>query len=96
MRISAHDNIEQLRHKLRLKDYLPILVCRDPKSMKSAVMISFAMVGICFVTTFVCKILATEICFQQGDAGVVGVAAGLYFPAAFLYRMGLNENIDGS
>jgi transposase len=24
MRISAHDNIEQLRHKLRLKDYLPI------------------------------------------------------------------------
>jgi len=42
---------------------LPILVCRDPKSMKSAVMISFAATGACFVATFVCKILATEVVF---------------------------------
>jgi hypothetical protein len=39
---------------------LPILVCRDPKNMKSAVMISFAVTTACFVTTFVCKLLATE------------------------------------
>jgi lipopolysaccharide export system permease protein len=39
---------------------LPILVCRDPKSMKSAVMISFFIVGMCFVTTFVCKMFAPE------------------------------------
>ena len=39
---------------------LPILVCRDPKSMKSAVMISFGLAGLCLVTTFVCKMLATE------------------------------------
>ncbi len=39
---------------------LPILVCRDPKSMKSAVMISFFMVGVCFITTFICKMLAPE------------------------------------
>jgi lipopolysaccharide export LptBFGC system permease protein LptF len=39
---------------------LPFLVCRDPKSMKSAVMISFAVTSLCFVTTFVCKMLATE------------------------------------
>ena len=39
---------------------LPILVCRDPKSMKSAVTISFAIVGMCFVTTFICKMLTTE------------------------------------
>jgi hypothetical protein len=65
MRISAHDNIEQLRHKLRLKDYLPILVCRDQKAMKSAVTISFAMVGICFVTTFICKILSAEVVFNK-------------------------------
>ncbi|MFQ6034453.1 MAG: LptF/LptG family permease [Sedimentisphaerales bacterium] len=39
---------------------LPILVCRDPKSMKSAVMISFFMVGMCFVTTFICKMVAPE------------------------------------
>jgi len=28
--------------------------------MKSAIMISFAMVGVCFVTTFICKMLAPE------------------------------------
>ncbi len=44
---------------------LPILVCRDPKSMKSAVMISFATTGACFVTTFLCKLLATEVVFDR-------------------------------
>ncbi len=44
---------------------LPILVCRDPKSMKSAVMISFAVTGACFITTFVCKMLATEVVFDR-------------------------------
>jgi len=39
---------------------LPILVCRDPKSMKSAVTISFCLVGMCFVATFICKMLAPE------------------------------------
>jgi len=39
---------------------LPILVCRDPKSTKSATMISFAMVGVCFVATFICEMLAPE------------------------------------
>ena len=44
---------------------LPILVCRDPKSMKSAVMISFAATTACFITTFVCKILAAEVIFDR-------------------------------
>ncbi|OHB76120.1 MAG: hypothetical protein A2Z25_18880 [Planctomycetes bacterium RBG_16_55_9] len=44
---------------------LPLLVCRDPKSMKSAITISFAVTGACFVTTFVCKILATEVVFDK-------------------------------
>jgi lipopolysaccharide export system permease protein len=39
---------------------LPILVCRDPKAMKSAVMKSFGVVGACFITTFVCKMIAPE------------------------------------
>jgi lipopolysaccharide export system permease protein len=39
---------------------LPILVCRDPKSVKSAVMISFSVVGGCFIVTFICKMLAPE------------------------------------
>jgi lipopolysaccharide export system permease protein len=44
---------------------LPLLVCRDPKSVKSAVMISFALTGACFIMTFVCKILATELIFDK-------------------------------
>ena len=44
---------------------LPLLVCRDPKSMKSAVTIAFALTGACFITTFVCKILATEFVFDK-------------------------------
>jgi len=39
---------------------LPILVCRDPKSTKSATMISFAMVGVCFIAIFFCKMMAPE------------------------------------
>jgi lipopolysaccharide export system permease protein len=44
---------------------LPLLVCRDPKSVKSAVMLSFALTGACFIMTFVCKILATEVVFDK-------------------------------
>ncbi len=39
---------------------LPILVCRDPKAIKSAVLISFSITSMCFVLTFICKMLATE------------------------------------
>ncbi len=39
---------------------LPILVCRDPKAIKSAVLISFSITSLCFVLTFICKMLATE------------------------------------
>jgi len=44
---------------------LPVLVCRDPKAMKSAIMISFALTGACFVTTFACKMFATEVIFDR-------------------------------
>jgi lipopolysaccharide export system permease protein len=44
---------------------LPLLVCRNPKSMKSAITISFALTGACFIFTFVCKILATEVVFDK-------------------------------
>jgi len=39
---------------------LPVLVCRDPKSMKSAVAISFAITAASLVVSFVCKMFATE------------------------------------
>ena len=44
---------------------LPILVCRDPKSMKSAIIISFGTTAACFITIFVCKMLATEVVFDR-------------------------------
>ncbi|MBN2018877.1 MAG: LptF/LptG family permease [Sedimentisphaerales bacterium] len=39
---------------------LPVLVCRDPKSMKSAVAISFAITASSLIVGFVCKLWATE------------------------------------
>jgi len=42
---------------------LPILVCRDPKAMKSAIAISFAVTTACLVTNFVCKLVAAEVIF---------------------------------
>ncbi len=44
---------------------LPILICRDPKTMKAAVMISFGVTSACYITTFVCKLLATEVFFKM-------------------------------
>jgi lipopolysaccharide export LptBFGC system permease protein LptF len=44
---------------------LPVLICRDPRTMKSAVLVSFLLTAACFVTTFVCKMFATEIIFER-------------------------------
>jgi lipopolysaccharide export system permease protein len=44
---------------------LPILVCRDPKSMKSAIMISFAITSLCYITAFLCKMMASEVIFNR-------------------------------
>ncbi len=44
---------------------LPVLVCRDPKTMKSAIMISFAMTTSCFIMTQLCKMMASEVIFNQ-------------------------------
>jgi len=39
---------------------LPVLVCRDPKAMKPAIIKSFAITGACFLITFGCKMVSTE------------------------------------
>ncbi len=44
---------------------LPVLICRDPRTMKSAIVVSFALTVACFITTFVCKMLATEVVFSR-------------------------------
>ncbi len=40
---------------------LPVLICRDPRMMKSRITVSFALTATCFVVTFLCKMLATEV-----------------------------------
>jgi len=39
---------------------LPVLICRDPRSMKSAVLVSFSITSACLLLTFGCKMLSTE------------------------------------
>jgi lipopolysaccharide export system permease protein len=39
---------------------LPVLVCRDPKVMKTAIMKSFGITAACFIVTFACEMMATE------------------------------------
>jgi lipopolysaccharide export system permease protein len=40
---------------------LPLLVCRDPKGLKSAVFVSFGLTSLCYVLTFICKVFASDI-----------------------------------
>ncbi|MEN6386920.1 MAG: LptF/LptG family permease [Phycisphaerales bacterium] len=40
---------------------LPLLVCRDPKGLKSAVFVSFGLTSLCYVLTFVSKVFASDI-----------------------------------
>lgn len=44
---------------------LPVLVCREPKAMKSAIMASFGITVACFLVTFLAKIAATEVIFHR-------------------------------
>lgn len=39
---------------------LPVLLCRDPRTMKTAVLVSFTLTAACSLTGFVCKLFATE------------------------------------
>jgi hypothetical protein len=44
---------------------LPVLVCRDPKAMKSAIMISFLLTAAALTVSFACKLMATEFVFDR-------------------------------
>ena len=44
---------------------LPVLVCREPKAMKSAIMASFGITVACFLVTFLAKMAATEVMFNR-------------------------------
>ncbi|MHC5074880.1 MAG: LptF/LptG family permease [Planctomycetota bacterium] len=63
---------------------LPLLICRDPKTMKSAITISFGLTTACFITTFVCKMLATEFLFNLRPEVWAWVPIFIFLPVAFI------------
>ncbi|MHC4757166.1 MAG: LptF/LptG family permease [Planctomycetota bacterium] len=63
---------------------LPLLLCRDPKTMKSAITISFGLTISCFITTFVCKMLATEFLFELRPEVWAWVPVFIFLPVAFI------------
>ena len=64
---------------------LPILVCRNPKSMKSAIMISFTATGACMITHFICKMLAAEVVIDKVMPELwAWIPVFIFLPVAFI------------
>jgi len=64
---------------------LPVLVCRDPKAMKTAIGISFLTTASCFIVVFACKLFATEIIFGYiSPAFWTWVPVFIFFPIAWI------------
>jgi lipopolysaccharide export LptBFGC system permease protein LptF len=64
---------------------LPVLVCRDPKNMKSAIVTSFTITTACFVVTFGCKMFAGEIIFNQIRPALwAWLPIAIFMPIAFI------------
>ncbi|TFG49285.1 MAG: LptF/LptG family permease [Candidatus Brocadiia bacterium] len=64
---------------------LPILVCRDPKTMKTSIVVAFTMVTGCFVMTFLCKMFATEVVFDKFRPELwAWLPVFIFLPVAFI------------
>jgi lipopolysaccharide export system permease protein len=64
---------------------LPVLVCRDPKAMKTAIGISFLTTASCFIVVFACKLFATEIVFGQVRPALwTWIPIFIFFPIAWI------------
>lgn len=63
---------------------LPVLVCRDPRDMKTAILISFVTSTSCFVLTFVCKMFATELFFNLRPEFWAWAPIFIFVPIAFI------------
>ena len=57
--------IDPLINILMLMISLPVLVCRDPKGMKSAILVSFLLTIMCWIILFACHMLAGEVIFGK-------------------------------
>ncbi|OQY08071.1 MAG: hypothetical protein B6I25_00210 [Planctomycetales bacterium 4572_13] len=64
---------------------LPVLVCRDPKAMKTAVLISFLTTLSCFLVVFVCDLFATEVFLGQIRPAIwAWTPIFIFFPVALI------------
>jgi lipopolysaccharide export system permease protein len=64
---------------------LPVLVCRDPKAMKTAIGISFLTTASCFIVIFACKLFATEVVFGQIRPALwTWMPIFIFFPIAWI------------
>ncbi len=63
---------------------LPTLVCRDPKAMKSAIAVSFAITTACLVVGFFCKLLAGEELFGIAAQFWAWLPVFIFAPVAFI------------
>ncbi len=64
---------------------LPVLVCRDPKAMKTAIIISFLTTGSCFIVVFACKLCATEVVFGGIRPALwTWIPIFIFFPIAWI------------
>lgn len=64
--LQKHNRItDPIVNLIMLMVALPVLVCRDPKAMKTAVLVSFLTTTSCFLVVFICRLFATEVFFGQ-------------------------------
>jgi len=76
---------EPIINMVMLMVALPILVCRDPKAMKSSILISFAMTSLCFILSTACKVVATEVFFNRVvPQAWAWLPIAIFLPIAFI------------
>ena len=76
---------DPLMNLILLMVALPVLVCRDPKAMKTAIGISFLTTASCFIVVFVCKLFATEVVFGQIRPALwTWIPIFIFFPIAWI------------
>jgi lipopolysaccharide export system permease protein len=64
--LQKHSRItDPIVNMIMLMVALPVLVCRDPRAMKTAILVSFLTTAGCFLVVFLCKLFATEVFLGQ-------------------------------
>lgn len=64
---------------------LPVLVCRDPRDMKTAILISFLTTAACYTVSFLCSLYATEVFFGQVRPALFSwLPIFIFFPIAII------------